>query len=63
MNQSVLIVVISIIVAVVVGSGVFFLWTLIERLRSRPATEETAEATDNEEQEQAESTGEAGDEG
>jgi len=60
MNQYVLIVVIAVIAAVVVGSGVFFLWTLIEKLRSRPATEGTAEVTDNEEQKQAESAGEAG---
>ena len=54
MNQSVLIVAISIIAAMVVGSTVFFVWTLVEKLLSRPTAAETAEGTDNEEQERAE---------
>ena len=54
MNQFVLIVAISIIAAMVAGSTVFFVWTLVERLLSRPTAAETAEVTDNEEQERAE---------
>ncbi len=63
MSQFVLIAVISIIVAIVVGSIVFLVWTFMEKLRGRPATGETAEVTDNGEQEQAESDGEEGQKG
>ncbi len=58
MNQFALIVVISSIVAIVFGSIVFLVWTFMEKLRSRPATAETAEVADNGEQEQAESNSE-----
>jgi hypothetical protein len=63
MNQLVLIVVISIIAAIVVGSSVFFAWTLMEKLRSRPARRERAEVKDDEGQDEAKSTGEKGQEG
>jgi flagellar basal body-associated protein FliL len=63
MSQSILIIVISIIVAIVVGSIVFLVWTFMEKLRGRPATGETAEVTENGEQEQAESNAEEDQEG
>ena len=45
MSQSILIVAISVIAAVVVGSSVFFVWTVVERLAGR----KSPDVTDNEE--------------
>jgi len=46
LSQLALIVTISVITAVVVGSTVFFVWTLAERLAGR----KSADVTENEEQ-------------
>lgn len=58
MGQTVYIVAISIIAAVVVGSTVFFVWTLLERpSRSAPAAKETG-AVSGDEQERLQRTDE-----
>jgi len=53
-TETILIIAISVIAAVVVGSGVFFIWTFVERLFSRPRTTETTDVTGNEEPGQTE---------
>ena len=54
MTQSLLIVAISVIAAVVVGSGVFFVWTFLERLTNRSRAAGGADVTGDEEPEQTE---------
>jgi len=49
MTDAILIVAISLITAIVVGSGVFLAWTFMEKLASRPrATEAESPASDAE---------------
>ena len=50
MRQLILIVTISLIAAAVVGSTVFFVWTLLERFTGRRRAAESPDATENEEQ-------------
>ena len=54
MTQSLLIVAISVIAALVVGSGVFFMWTFVERLSKRSRAAGSADVTGDEEPEQTE---------
>ncbi len=56
MSQSILIVAISVIAAVVVGSSVFFVWTLVQRLANRKGAAESADVAKNEEQPEPEET-------
>ena len=52
MSQPILIVAISVIAAVVVGSSVFFVWTLVQKLVGR----KSPDVTDDEEQAEPEET-------
>ncbi len=54
MTDGILIGVISLIAAVVVGSGVFLVWTSIEKLSSRPHATEAESPTGNAEPEKTE---------
>jgi len=53
-TDAILIVAISLIAAVVVGSGVFFVWTSIEKLSSRPRATEAENPTGDAEPEKTE---------
>jgi hypothetical protein len=53
-TDAILIVAISLIAAVVVGSGVFFVWTSIEKVSHRPRATKAENATGNAEPEETE---------